>query len=651
MRLTEKGIIAATRMFRDQIYTHKEWAVVREILCNAIDEHRKHGITRPIKVTLPTMDDPHFRVRDFAKGLDKEGVFNVFFQYFASTKDGGNDDIGGFGIGAKSPLAYSDVFFVDSYHAGHKTSYVANIDGEASTAHSMALSDSSETGIEVAIPVETRDFDKFASLTQYFVQFADFSNFEFVGRDIETTSIDWTLEFESARVGRFESPFKSRSGIFAKVADVLYPIEESSEFKNPFYQSLVLDLSNGSVDIHPSRERLDLSKRNVFVIKQAIDKVNKEAAAKVDEKMKAAKTADEKFKAVEGLEAFKTAIRNVTTAPSPMWIEKKDLSLISWDQTSVTKRDLKGYFARYDTRRGFKPFMRNLHENNYWSTDKTDLGPINMLLVSDKTVRQEYVVAYCKKHGIASPVAVIKNSEAPEGWVENSDFWNYYPDKVAKAEAKAVRDSLGLSTGGGTKKAKPSGSAVMGYAAIGRTDYASRRFDQLDSNEKYLLVPQDAHNVHDISSFLHYAQPLLDRKVLFVFQTNRKVWKNSEIDFVDWKDWQGEFKKFCQAVLDKAQDNDTGKIPTELIDYASNSKKYQSNGDMRSCAADYVGNFFPDMKANTPKQKLWDAANVLYEKLSDEEKELCKLLQEFYSLNSFPILKSKAKAVADKVFV
>ena len=74
-----------------------------------------------MKVKLPSLVEPFLSIRDFGTGLDDQQMVDVFIAFGNSTKTHSNDFIGGKGIGAKSPLAYGDMFTVFSYQNGYKT--------------------------------------------------------------------------------------------------------------------------------------------------------------------------------------------------------------------------------------------------------------------------------------------------------------------------------------------------------------------------------------------------------------------------------------------------------------------------------------------------------------------------------------------------
>ena len=99
-----------------KIYTNPIKILVQEVISNARDAHREFGNPdEPVMVTLPTRANPSLIIRDFGIGIDPYRMENIFIKYGKSTKRGTNDQTGGFGLGAKSPLAYSDNFQIETW--------------------------------------------------------------------------------------------------------------------------------------------------------------------------------------------------------------------------------------------------------------------------------------------------------------------------------------------------------------------------------------------------------------------------------------------------------------------------------------------------------------------------------------------------------
>jgi len=152
-------------ILRDQIYSDKIMAVLREYSANAWDANRMAGRgDRPITVTIPTSMAPTLSIRDYGPGLSLDEVMTVYTQYGASTKRDNDDAVGMLGIGSKSGFAYSDSFTITSWHDKKKRIYVAALDqsdaGVINLIHEEDCKDD-ETGIEISIAVRSNDVLEF----------------------------------------------------------------------------------------------------------------------------------------------------------------------------------------------------------------------------------------------------------------------------------------------------------------------------------------------------------------------------------------------------------------------------------------------------------------------------------------------------------
>jgi hypothetical protein len=165
MGMDAKGMDMATYFFRDKIYNNKVEAVVREYVCNAIDENKKFNVDTPVAFGLRGGNNgtTEFFVRDNANGLDEDGVRKIFGMYFRSTKSTTNESIGGFGVGSKAGHAYTDTFNIISYHKGEKTTYTCALGGgengvDVGQIYKLDSEPTTESGIEINLEVKCNDF-------------------------------------------------------------------------------------------------------------------------------------------------------------------------------------------------------------------------------------------------------------------------------------------------------------------------------------------------------------------------------------------------------------------------------------------------------------------------------------------------------------
>ena len=234
--ISQAKLNKAVAILRDKLYTDKLKAAITEPLCNAIDEHRKHNVTRPVDVYITTDE---IVIRDYAKGLDDETLFNVFFQYLNSTKNDTDEQIGGFGLGAKAPGAYAQVYSVVSYYNGKKTVFWSRVDGDSNIVSKVASEDTDQpSGIAVHIPwFYSAESDKESykrELCNAFKLLHDLSVFVGYKRDIEfrvihPSSIDNVMKYIS-NMGRY-SWDKSRAddSVLNTYTDAILEASESEK--------------------------------------------------------------------------------------------------------------------------------------------------------------------------------------------------------------------------------------------------------------------------------------------------------------------------------------------------------------------------------------------------------------------------------------
>jgi hypothetical protein len=151
-------------------------AAVRETISNAVDatmllapEDRK-----PVDIYTPTLLDPYFSVEDHGVGMSIDDVNNHFSEYGASTKEKNLDAIGAYGLGSKSPLAYTTSFTVITVQDGHEIDF--SMDRE-SNKNVMRIFNEAEVdkpnGTMVKIPTQTKDVYKFVNSAKKYAEYAD----------------------------------------------------------------------------------------------------------------------------------------------------------------------------------------------------------------------------------------------------------------------------------------------------------------------------------------------------------------------------------------------------------------------------------------------------------------------------------------------
>lgn len=182
MGMSNRGWKMACQVLRDNIYTDKIGGVIREYACNALDEHVKFNIDRPVEIKIVRDNNDYvLSFRDFAYGLGEDAIRNVFARFFESTKSHSDEFIGGYGVGSKIFHAYTDTFYVVSHFEGEATTYCCVLGGDdvedaalgTSVAKIIKVSaePTNETGIEVFANIQASDVYNFDNKAREFVRY------------------------------------------------------------------------------------------------------------------------------------------------------------------------------------------------------------------------------------------------------------------------------------------------------------------------------------------------------------------------------------------------------------------------------------------------------------------------------------------------
>ena len=109
------------KLLRDKMYKNKIGAVAREISSKSRDANREAGrgntpiiISVEGETNLLSADSSSISFQDNGVGISPERMDNIFLKYGGSTKRESDKFTGGFGIGAKTPFAYTDNFFIST---------------------------------------------------------------------------------------------------------------------------------------------------------------------------------------------------------------------------------------------------------------------------------------------------------------------------------------------------------------------------------------------------------------------------------------------------------------------------------------------------------------------------------------------------------
>jgi len=273
------------------LYSNKVRSILRELGCNAQDSHKEAGVSRPIDVKLPNALNPSFYVKDYGVGLDEKGILELYTTYFSSSKDQSNDLVGAFGLGSKSPFAYTDSFTVETVKNGVHYTFAIFIgpNGEPQVAKISEKPATPEwpSGLMVSFPVASGDFPVFErealDVFQWFDPLPQLLGTTHVVRSAMSAIPAERLYPSGALVERTR---RDVGLITLVMGGVAYPVDHTKIGQLPFSMSgseterVILFANIGEVEVSISRESLSLTPATLQGIQRLFARLSSEILAK-----------------------------------------------------------------------------------------------------------------------------------------------------------------------------------------------------------------------------------------------------------------------------------------------------------------------------------------------------------------------------------
>ena len=288
MRLSENAQNMVFQLFTKSVYSNPIGTVVREITSNCFDSHIEAKVNSPV-IIRKTKDKENGNIFisfiDYGVGMSPDRIENIYMVYFESTKRIDNSQIGGFGIGGKTPLAYKrstgqgEQEYDNSFHVitnfdgvkyiyliyeGEDTPVVDLIHSEPTTEHN---------GTEVRIQVlekDLRSFEKEMVRQLYYFENIIFEGFinEYNGEP--TLANDYQIVRGKSFLFRGN---EYSEYIHICLGRVAYPIDygtlglSGSDYRLP----IALKLEVGDINVTVSRETVDYSESTIKMLKKKLE--------------------------------------------------------------------------------------------------------------------------------------------------------------------------------------------------------------------------------------------------------------------------------------------------------------------------------------------------------------------------------------------
>lgn len=302
-------------ILRGKMYSNPIRTIVQEISSNARDAHREvNRRVVPIHIKLPSRMDMNFSVRDFGPGITPDRMANIFLRYGCSTKRSSDFQTGGFGLGAKSPFAYSDTFCIESVTPGRgpglddykltKRTYTAFIDESRIGKISLMSCDPTDEPQGTKITVACKPGDENAFLEHVL----DICR-HWPGAGDPKPDVTGKADFEwpDPPQNLFEGegwymalPSQDRYGysgtgdVKAIVDGIPYPIKEKNlgglgDMERLFSKKLNITFKTGELALTANREELDYQPSTIQTVRNRLRKIYDALGETFNEKLSGCK--------------------------------------------------------------------------------------------------------------------------------------------------------------------------------------------------------------------------------------------------------------------------------------------------------------------------------------------------------------------------
>lgn len=269
--IDESSLPFILEMLSKNFYSNPIGSIVREITSNCFDSHAEAGTDDAVIIKLDKDDEGDYvSFSDFGVGLSPERIRKVYMTYFTSTKRHTNNQIGGFGLGSKTPLSYTDWFYITTNFNKKKYQYLFSKGSKLPTLDLLSESDTEDqNGTEIRIYIKTNDISKFQR--EMGSQLCYFDNVYFEG-----CSIDNDYKIYEGKTFKFRSKDQYSQYMHICFGKVAYPIDWQ-QLNRPMLEIPVgVKFEISELIVTPNRESLRYTDEIIKLVNERIEETIKE---------------------------------------------------------------------------------------------------------------------------------------------------------------------------------------------------------------------------------------------------------------------------------------------------------------------------------------------------------------------------------------
>jgi hypothetical protein len=256
-----------TNMLTSRLYEKPVESLVRETLSNALDAHIEAGSSKPVVFgTIYEDDCTYYICKDEGFGISPEKMRNVVSKWGASTKKTSAVQHGIYGLGFKSPLAYTESFFINTVCNGIAYQYLMyRGENQAEIALLSETSTTEKSGTTIKVPVGQQSYnDSFESaITKYSAYL----------KNVVPVLNNIPIKYKMFDAGKWLYSTNGR-GIQLLLGDIIYDcpgdLITKRYYSNDPTMAIRIPVDSGVIPVQ-SREGLLITEETLGVIRRYID--------------------------------------------------------------------------------------------------------------------------------------------------------------------------------------------------------------------------------------------------------------------------------------------------------------------------------------------------------------------------------------------
>ncbi len=287
--IAKENLDMVIEFISSRLYNNRIGAFIREITSNCSDANKESGTDKPIIIKLYSDDgeDWFLSFRDYGLGMSDKKFNKIFMSVFESDKRKNNKQKGGWGVGSKSPMSYTNSFNIETTNSNIKNEYLYYKEaGEQKAMHLGTEENVKQNGTLITVPVKEKDLDRISeeinNQLAYFKDVIVFNDYSYHNNAYIIYKGKYFLYRED----------KQASYMHLSADEVSYPIDFDIVSGIPKYyreMPIALKFNTGELSVPLSREYIEYDKDPSL-----IEKIVEKAKLAIEELKVISLTKDEK---------------------------------------------------------------------------------------------------------------------------------------------------------------------------------------------------------------------------------------------------------------------------------------------------------------------------------------------------------------------